>query len=149
MSRKQYQMWAPRQQHLLPPSPSDWLPADHLVYFVMDVVEQLDLRAFDARYEEADARGQRPFPPAMMVALLFYAYCEGVFSSRRIERATYEHVAFRVLAGGLHPHFTSIAAFRREHLPALQQLFLQVLQLCRAAGLVKLGHVALRLETTV
>jgi transposase len=113
------------------------------VYFVMDVVEQLDLRAFDARYEEADARGQRPFPPAMMVALLFYAYCEGVFSSRRIERATYEHVAFRVLAGGLHPHFTSIAAFRREHLPALQQLFLQVLQLCRAAGLVKLGHVAL------
>ncbi len=121
----------------------DWLPKGHLAYFILDVVGELDLSAIEARIHEKDARGTRPYSPEMMVALLLYGYCVGVFSSRKIERGTYEDVAFRVLAGGEHPHFTTINGFRKEHLGALRSLFLQVLKLCQAAGLVKLGHIAL------
>ena len=142
-SRKQYKSWAPTQSFLLPPSPMDWLPKGHLAYFVLDVLGELDVSAIEARIHEKDARGTRPYSPEMMVALLLYGYCVGVFSSRKLERATYEDVAFRVLAGGEHPHFTTINGFRKEHLGALRSLFLQVLKLCQAAGLVKLGHVAL------
>jgi transposase len=92
--------------------------------------------------QEKDGRGERPYPPALMVALLVYGYCVGVFSSRRIARATYEDVAFRVIAGGEHPHFTTVNQFRLTHREALAKLFVQVLQLCKKAGLVKLGHVA-------
>ena len=142
-TRKKYRSWAPTQSFLLPPSPLDWLPEGHLAYFILDVVDELDLSAIEARIHGKDARGNRPFPPQMMVGLLLYGYCVGVFSSRRLERATYEDVAFRVLSGGEHPHFTTINGFRKEHHEALRSLFLQVLKLCQKAGLVKLGHVAL------
>lgn len=142
-TRKQYKSWAPTQSFLLPPSPLDWLPEGHLAYFILDVVGELDLGAIEAKLQEKDARGCRPYVPQMMVALLLYGYCVGEFSSRRLERATYEDVAFRVLAGGEHPHFTTINGFRKNHLGELRALFLQVLQLCQRAGLVKLGHVAL------
>ncbi len=131
------------QQLLLPPDMRQWLPEGHLALFVLDVVSSLDLSAFTRVHAAKDARGRAGYPPAMMVALLVYAYCVGKPSSRRIERATYEDVAFRVLAGDQHPDHDCIAAFRKEHLQALAALFTQVLQLCRKAGLVKLGHVAI------
>jgi transposase len=140
---KSYREWNPTQAYLLPPSPMEWLPKGHLVYFVLDVVSQLDLGAIKDDIQDRDARGTPPYAPQMMVALLLYGYCVGVYSSRRIERAAYEDVAFLVLAGGQHPHFTTINEFRKRHLKALGGLFLQVLRLCRESGLVKLGHVAL------
>ncbi len=143
MAGKDYQPWAPRQAFLLPPSPLEWLPQGHLAYFVLDVVEQLDLAAIEDVVQGRDGRGQRPYSPRMMTALILYAYCVGVFSSRKIERATYEDVAFRVLAGGTQPFFTTINQFRLDHRQALSALFLQVLKLCRKAGLGSLGRVAL------
>lgn len=130
------------QRLLLPPDLREWLPEGHLGLFISDVVDELDLAAIFQAYE-AEGRGQPPYHPAMMVKLLLYAYCIGRPSSRRIERATYEDVAFRVLAADQHPDHASLAEFRKRHLAALAALFVQVLQLCRAAGLVKLGQVAL------
>lgn len=121
----------------------EWLPEGHLAFFILDVVEELDLDDFKARIREKDARGNRPYEPKMMVALLLYGYCTGVFSSRKLESATWNDVAFRVLAGGHQPHFTTINSFRKEYRKELRSLFLQVLKLCQSAGLVKLGHVAL------
>ncbi|MDP6945032.1 MAG: transposase [Myxococcota bacterium] len=143
MARKRYRSWTPDESFLFPPSPRDWLEDDHLVYFVLDLVELLDLSAIDGALQAKDPRGERPYNPAMMTALLIYGYSTGVYSSRRIARATSEQVAFRVLTGGQRPHFTRISAFRRQHLEALQGLFGQVLHLCSEAGLVKLGHIAL------
>lgn len=140
---KSYQPWTQDQPFLLPPSLRDWLPESHLAWFILDVVSQLDLSPIADAIQAKDARGQRPYHPQMMVALLVYAYCTGVFSSRRIERATYEDVAFRVLAGNTHPYFTTINEFRRLHREHFGQLFAQVLRLCRQANLVKLGHVAI------
>lgn len=140
---KQYQPYSPRQGFLLPPSPIDWLPEDHLAYFILDLVDQLDISAIEDRIQVKDSRGTRPYAPRMMLSLLLYGYCTGVFSSRRIARGTYEDVAFRVLAGGNHPHFTSINAFRKQFLDEIAGLFAQVLAMCVKAGLVKLGHVAL------
>lgn len=131
------------QRLLLPPDMRQWVPEGHLALFLLDVVNQLDLTEIMKVYEDGDGRGQPPYHPVMMVTLLLYAYCTGKPSSRRIERATYEDVAYRVLAGDQHPDHDSIAAFRQRHLRALAGLFVQVLQLCEAAGLVKLGHVAL------
>ena len=131
------------QAYLLPPSLQDWLPEGHLARFVAEVVEALDLSAIYATYEAGDGRGLSAYDPRMMVRVLIYGYCRGVASSRRIERATYEDVAFRYLAADQHPDHDTIAAFRQEHLANLGQLFVQVLQLCQRAGLVKLGHVAL------
>jgi transposase len=131
------------QHLLLPPDMREWLPEGDLALFVSDVVDQLDLSAIYRVYETGERRGQPPYHPAMMVKLLLYAYCTGLPSSRKIERATYRDVAFRVLAGDQHPDHDSIAAFRTRHLPALAGLFVQGLRLCQAAGLVKLGHVAL------
>ena len=143
MSEKLYRPWSPDQSFLLPPSPRDWLPEGHLVYFLLDVVAELDLRAIEATVQAKDPRGARPYSPGMMVGLLVYAYCVGVRSSRKIERATYEDVAFRVMAGGQHPDHTRISEFRREHLAAFKGLFLQILRLCEKAGLVKLGQIAI------
>ena len=131
------------QRLLLPPDLREWLPEDDLAWFVSDTVDELDLSAILRTYDTADGRGQPPYHPAMMVKLLLYAYCVGRPSSRKIEQATHRDVAFRVLAGDQHPDHDSIAEFRKRHLPALAALFLQVLRLCRAAGLVTLGHVAL------
>lgn len=127
---------------MLPPSPMDWLPEGHLARFILDLVKELDLDGIYARYER-DLRGFPPYHPQMMVGLLLYAYCVGVPSSRKIERKTYEDVAFRVIAGEAHPDHSRINEFRRVHLEALAGLFAQVLRLCQQAGLVKLGKVAL------
>jgi transposase len=140
---KSYRPWAPTQSFLLPPSPLEWLEEGHLAYFVLDVVTgSLDLASIERTIQAKDWRGERPYAPTMMVALLIYAYSVGVFSSRKMARATYEDVPFRVLAGGEHPHFTTINQFRLDHRAALADLFVQVLRLCRRAGLVKLGHVS-------
>jgi transposase len=139
---KTYLGYEPKQKFLLPPSPEEWLPADHLAYFVQDVVGELELGEIHGYYER-ERRGAPPYHPEMMVGLLLYAYCVGVPSSRKIERKTYEDVAFRVLAAGNHPDHTRLAEFRRIHSKALAKLFKQVLKLCIEAGLVKLGHVAL------
>jgi transposase len=131
-----------KQMLLLPPSLMEWLPKGHLVYFITDVVERLDLSKIYESYK-GDGRGQPPYEPRMMTALLLYAYCTGVPSSRQIEKKTYEDVAFRVIAANRHPDHDSICDFRKRHLKALAGLFLQTLRLCQEAGLVKLGHVAL------
>jgi transposase len=140
---KTYRPYAPDQSFLLPPSPREWLPAGHLVFFISEFVSQLDLSAIERRLQAADHRGERPYSPQMMTALLLYGYATGVYSSRRLQRATIEDVAFRVLVGGEHPHFTTINLFRATHREALSQLFVQVLEACQSAGLVKLGHVAI------
>jgi len=140
---KSYRPWSPTQSFLLPPSPQEWLPEGHLAYFVLEVAQALDLTEIEGAIQEKDGRGERPYPPAMMVALLVYGYSVGVISSRRVWRATYEDVAFRVIAGGEHPHFTTVNEFRRVHREALGRLFVQALRLCQKAGLVKLGHVAI------
>ncbi len=127
---------------LLPPDMTHWLPQDHLVYFVRDVVGQMDLSAIYGSYDGSQG-GYPPYHPEMMVALLIYAYCVGVASSRKIEKATYELIPFRVLTADQHPDHDTIAEFRRRHLEALAALFVQVLRLCQKAGLVKLGHVSL------
>src|SRR5256884_2430357 len=131
------------QQLLLPPDMRQWLPEGDLALFIRDVVDELDLTAIYGSYETGDGRGQPPYDPAMMVTVLLYAYCTGLRSSRKIERATYRDVAIRVLAGDQHPDHDSIAAFRQRHLPALAGLFVQGPRLRQEAGPVKLGHVAL------
>ena len=142
MSTKKFREYDRDQMFLLPPSVKEWLPEGHLAHLIVDVVEQLDLTAI-YKSHQGDGRGQPPYDPRMMTALLLYAYCVGVPSSRQIEKRTYEDVAFRVLAANQHPDHDSICAFRKRHLNALADLFGQVLHLCRRAGLVKLGHVAL------
>ena len=131
------------QSLMMPPSLHEWLPEDHLARFVADLVPSLELSEFYASYEEKDGRGQAAYHPVMMVRLLIYGYCIGVVSSRQIEKRTYEDVAFRYLSADEHPDHTTINEFRKRHLKALSGLFLQALQLCQTAGLVKMGHVAL------
>ena len=126
---KSYQAWTQDQQFLLPPSLRDWLPEGHLAWFILDVVSQLDLSAIEDAIQSKDARGQRPYHPQMMMALLLYAYCTGVFSSRKIERATYEDVAFRVIAGNTQPYFTTINEFRRVYREQFAGLFADALRL--------------------
>jgi transposase len=141
---KTFKSYTPDQLLLLPPALQDWLPEDHLAWFLSDVVDHaLDLSPILAAYETGDGRGQPPYHPALMVKLLLYAYCTGKPSSRKLERATYEEIPYRVLAANQHPDHDSLAAFRQQHLQALAGLFTQVLALCQQAGLVKLGHVAL------
>ncbi len=140
--RRKFKEYAPDQLLLLPPDMREWLPEDHLVWMIADVVEELDLRAIAAAYDGSRG-GQPAYDPRMMTGLLLYAYCVGMPSSRKIERATYEQVPFRVLSADQHPDHDTIAEFRRRHLEALAGLFVQVLAMCRRAGLVKLGHVAL------
>jgi transposase len=131
------------QPFLLPPSLQDWLPEEHLARFIADLAMGLDLSMIYAGYERRDGRGKAAYHPLMMVRILLYGYCLGIMSSRRMERATYEDLAFRFLSADQHPDHDTIAGFRQQHLPALAQLFTQVLQLCDKAGLVKLGHVSI------
>ncbi|HEX8872546.1 MAG TPA: IS1182 family transposase, partial [Candidatus Acidoferrum sp.] len=131
------------QLFLLPPSLQDWLPEDHLARFIADVMDELDLSALYTEYQRRDARGLAAYHPLLMTRLLLYGYCIGVTSSRRIERATFDNVAFRYLATNQHPDHDTIAEFRRRHLAALAQLFVQALRLCQKAGMVKLGNVAI------
>ena len=139
---KSYRPYYPDEELLLPPSLRDWLPEDHLAYFVSDVVDNLDLSAMDAVYG-AEKRGQPPYDPLMMTKVLVYGYCIGVFSSRRIERRLVEDIAFRVLAAGNHPNFRTISDFRKIHLQTLAGLFEQVLKIALEAGAMKVGRVAL------
>jgi transposase len=126
---------------LMPPSLAEWLPADHLAWFVLDVVAELDLAAFVAAYR-ADGRGGAAYDPAMMTGLLVYAYCVGERSSRAIERRCTEDVAFRVIAANQLPDHATIARFRSTHQDALGALFGQVLCLCARAGLIRAGLLA-------
>ncbi|MGB6290601.1 MAG: IS1182 family transposase [Desulfobulbales bacterium] len=137
-----FRPYNPDQLFLLPQDMKQWLPEDDLVYFIMDVVKQVDLRKIYRPYE-LERRGQPPYNPTMMVGLLLYAYAVGVPSSRKIEQATYHSIPFRVLTANQHPDHDTIADFRKRHLKTLAGLFVQVLRLCQKAGLVKFGHIAL------
>jgi transposase len=140
---KTFRPWTPGQTSLLPASPSDWLSADHQVYFLLDLVDELDLSAIVIPAQNKDPRGEKGFDPRMLTLLLLYAYCAGIVSSRRIERACYEDLAFRVLTGNQQPDHSRISEFRRRNLEALSGLFVQILRLCQEVGMVSLGHVAL------
>ena len=139
---KKFRNWSPDQTWLLPPSPRDWLEDGHLVYFLLDVVGEMDLSPFFERYKNS-VTGQPPFHPRMMVTLLLYAYCNGVFSSRKIQSRCGTDVAFRVIVVEDVPDFRTISDFRKDNLEHMQSLFVQTLQVCAEAGLVKLGRVAL------
>jgi transposase len=139
---KSYRPYHPDEDFLLPPSLREWLPEDHLSYFVSDVVDHLDLSAMDAVYG-SEKRGQPPYDPLMMTKLLIYSYCVGVFSSRRIQLRLAEDIGFRVLAAGNEPNFRTISDFRKIHLKTLEGLFEQVLKIALEAGAMKVGRVAL------
>jgi transposase len=153
-----FRSYEPDQAFLLPPSLRDWLPSEHVAYFILDVVRELDLQKIYRYYDfEAVAnkqgagvqekakssRGMPAYHPQMMVGLLLYAYVNGTPSSRAIERKCQEDVAFRVISANQMPDHSTIAEFAKVHRVALKKLFVQVLKLCQKAGLVKLGHVAL------
>lgn len=139
---KVFRPYEPEQMLLMPVALQEWLPPDHMAYFISDVVDHLDLAAIMSRYE-GEERGYPPYHPRMMVKVLLYAYCIGEPSSRKIERRLHEDIAFRVLAANNTPNFRTISDFRKDHLEALGGLFLEVLRLCQRAGLAKLGHVSL------
>jgi len=139
---KGYRSYLPEQDLLLPPSLREWLAEDHLVYFVSDVVDQLDLSAMYAVYEK-EKRGQPPYDPRLMTKLLVYGYCTGVFSSRRIQKRLQEDIPFKVLAAGNEPDFRTISDFRKIHIETLEQLFEQVLAMALECGSIKLGRVSL------
>ena len=139
---KTYRPYQPEQDLLLPPSLRDWLPENHLAYFVSDLVDQLDLSAIHAVYEK-DPRGQPPYDPRMMTKLLVYGYCVGVFSARKMAQRGVEDIAFRVLAAGNAPDFRTIADFRKIHRQALEGFFEQVLRMALEVGAVRVGRVAL------
>ena len=136
-----FRRYEPDQSFLLPPSPRDWLPEDHLAYFISDTVETLDLSAFYERYE-GDGRRNQPFDPRMMVKVILYGYATGCRSSRKLAMKLQEDVAFRVLGAGNFPAHRTLCDFRHDHLEQLRDLFVQVVQLAQEAGLVKLGTVA-------
>jgi transposase len=126
--------------YLLPPSVQEWLPENHLARFVVEIVERLDLGRLTTAYR---GRGSDAFHPAMMVALLFYGYATGVFSSRKLERETYDSVAFRYVAANQHPDHDTIANFRKRFLKELSALFVQILNVAQQMGVLKLGKVSL------
>jgi transposase len=138
---KGYRPYYPDDELLLPPRLRDWLPENHLAYFVSDVADNLDLSGMDAVYGN-EKRGQPPYDPLMMTKVLLYGYCVGVFSSRRIERRLVEDIAFRVLAAGNQPNFRTVSDFRKIHLVTLEGLFEQVLKIALEAGAMKVGRVA-------
>jgi len=141
-TQTQFKPYQPNQLLLLPPDMKQWLPEDDLAYFIMDIVHELDLSAICESYNN-DKGGQPPFNPTMMTSLLLYAYSIGIPSSRKIEKATYYQVPFRVITADQHPDHDTIADFRKRHLKALAGLFVQALRLCQKAGLIKLGHISL------
>jgi transposase len=126
--------------YLLPPSLQDWLPEKHLARFVVDIVERLDLSELESCY---GGGGKQPYHPAVLLALLFYGYATGVFSSRKLEQATYDSVAFRFITGDAHPDHDTIATFRKRFLSELEGLFVQMLVLAKVMGVFKLGNVSL------
>ena len=139
---KQFRPWNPDQSFLFPPSPRDWLPENHLVYFLLDVVPQMNLQPILQPYQ-AEERGQPPYHPTMLTTLLLYGYATGPFSSRRLMSRCETDAAFRVVVGDDIPDFRTISDFRKRHLTALEGLFVEVLKLCAKAGLAKVGRIAL------
>lgn len=129
-----------KQPYVLPPSVEDWLPENHLARFIVEVVDQLDLSSLTTRYS---GRGSQAYHPSVMLSLLVYGYATGVFSSRKIEQATYDSVAFRFIAAELHPDHDTLANFRKTFLVELEDLFVQVLSLAKAMKLVRLGKISL------
>ncbi len=134
--------YEPNQQLLLPPSLRDWLPEDHLCYFISDTVDQLDITSIVKKYR-AGGSGNVPYHPRLMLKLLIYGYSTGVFSSRRIARHIEENVAFRVLAADQSPSHRSICRFRQEHVSEFNDLFIQVVEIAVASGLAKMGTLAI------
>jgi len=134
--------YAPEQSFLLPPSPRDWLPCGHLVFFINETVDQLDLNKLGRKYS-LELRGEKAYPPEMLLKVLLYGYATGVFSSREIARKLYEDVAFRYLGAGLFPAHRTICRFRQDNLEEVRGLFEQVVGIACEAGLVKLGLVAI------
>ena len=130
------------QIYLMPPSLQEWLPEKDMAWFIIDVVEQIDLSSYYRKYR-ADGRGQEAYDPSMMVALLLYAYSNGIRSSRAIERLCERDIGFKVIAGEAKPDHTTIARFRQESGKGMEELFTEALRLCAKAGLVKVGVVAL------
>src|SRR3984885_13077200 len=139
---KTYRDWSPNQAYMFPPTPQDCLAEDDLVYFILDTVATLDLAPIFDHYER-ELRGQPPFHPRMMVALLLYCYATGTRSSRKIMRRCHVDVACRVIVGDDIPDFRIISDFRKIHLARLEALFVEVLKLCALAGLAKVGTIAL------
>jgi transposase len=140
---KRFRAYNLDQQYLLPPDVRDWVAEGHLATFVNELVREMDLSAIIKPYDEGEQRGQPPYHPELMVKLLIYGYCTGRMSSRKLEQACSDDVAVRMLTCNQQPDHASIAEFRRRHLPALADLFVQVLLICEKAGLVKLGRVAI------
>lgn len=141
-ANKRFKAFEPDAVMLVPPSLDEWLPQSHVARFVAELVDvELDLTRFYVSY--AKAKGQPPYDPRLMLRILLYGYCVGVRSSRELEKACTDVVAFRWLAAQQAPDFRSIARFRERHLTALANVFLQALELCRATGMLSLGHVAL------
>lgn len=139
--RKTYRPWEPQRYRQAAHSPEAKLPEGDLVFFLLDTVSKLDLRRFYAPYEE-ETRGAPPFDPAMMVCLLLYAYCVGVFSSRKMAQACERNLAFIAIVGQERPDFRTISDFRKLHLEAFKDVFVQVVRLAGEAGMVKLGNVS-------
>jgi transposase len=139
---KAYRAWSPELYAQQAHAPAARLPEDDLVFFLIDVVPRLDLARIHAPYQD-EARGAPPFDPAMMTCLLLYAYCIGVFSSRKIAQACERNLAFLAIVGDRRPDFRTISLFRKNHLDAFADVFVQVLVLARAAGLVRLGTIAI------
>lgn len=137
-----FRRYTPEQDILLPPSPRDWLPEGHLAYFISDTVDNVDLSSFYEPYE-GDGRRNSPFEPRMMVKVLVYGYATGTFSSRKLAKKLHEDVAFRFLSGENFPSHRTIADFRKQHLTAFQELFVQVVRIAKELGLVRLGTVAI------
>jgi transposase len=139
--RKTYRPWEPQRYRQEAHSPEAKLPEGDLVFFLLDTVAKLDVRRFYAPYED-ETRGAPPFDPAMMVCLLLYAYCVGVFSSRKIAQACERNLAFIAIVGQERPDFRTISDFRKLPLEAFKDVFVQVLRIAGEAGMVKLGNVA-------
>ena len=140
---KRYRTWNVHQDFLLPPSPKDWLPKNHKIYVLLDILAGLDIGAFEARLAAKGLAGPETYDPRLMLGLLIWGYCTGVRSSRKIARATYEDLPFRVLAAGEQPHFTRIADFRLEFKDLISDVFQQVLVLFKRMGMDRLGQFAL------
>ena len=128
------------QPFLLPPSIQDWLPKEHLARFIVEIVEQLDLSRIYGQYNKS---GKEAYDPQVMLSLLFYGYATGIFSSRKIERATYDSVAFRYISANTHPDHDTIANFRKRFLVELTNLFVQILSVAQEMGVLKVGKVSL------
>lgn len=141
MSRKKFKEYNLDQQYLVPPDLRDWVPEDDFSRYVDDLVSNLDLTAFEDAH--TPGVGQPPYDPAMMLKVLLYCYCNGIFSSRKMERATYKDVGARFLAGNVHPDYSSFANFRKKHKVAFEAVFLQVVTLSRLVGMTDLAQVCI------